>query len=88
MGEYEQFFKFAAKAGALEGYLYEREKIEPLTNWVNNINDMYRKLPENVKRDVKQEYGIVLARILKNGEKVLEDEIKSKLSNMLSELQG
>lgn len=88
MGEYEQFFKFAAKAGALEGYLYEREKIEPLTNWVNNIDDMYRKLPENVKRDVKQEYGIVLARILKNGEKALEDEIKSKLTNMLSELQG
>ena len=88
MGEYEQFFKFAAKAGALEGYLYEREKIEPLTNWVNNIDNMYKKLPENVKRDVKQEYGIVLATILKNGEKVLEDEIKSKLNNMLSELQG
>ena len=88
MGEYEQFFKFAAKAGALEGYLYEREKIEPLTNWVNNIDNMYKKLPENVKRDVKQEYGIVLATILKNGEQVLEDEIKSKLSNMLSELQG
>lgn len=88
MGEYEEFFKFAAKAGALEGYLYEREKLEPLTNWVNNIDDMYKKLPENVKRDMKQEYGIVLARILKNGEKVLEDEIKSKLSNMLSELQG
>lgn len=88
MGEYEEFFKFAAKAGALEGYLYEREKLEPLTNWVNNIDDMYKKLPENVKRDMKQEYGIVLARILKNGEKVLEDEIKSKLTNMLSELQG
>lgn len=88
MGEYEQFFKFAAKAGALEGYLYEREKIEPLTNWVNNIDNMYKKLPENVKRGVKQEYGIVLATILKNGEQVLEDEIKSKLNNMLSELQG
>ena len=28
--EYEELFKFAAKVGALEGYLYEREKVEPL----------------------------------------------------------
>ena len=86
MGGYEQFFKFAAKAGALEGYLYEREKIEPLSNWVNNMQVMNQKLPEDVKRDMKEEYRIVLTRILEHGEKVLNDEIKSKLSGMLSEL--
>ena len=86
MEGYREFFKFAAKAGALEGYLYEREKIEPLSNWVNNIEGMYRKLPEDVKKDIKEAYGIVLTRTLENGEKVLPDEIKSKLNGMLSEL--
>ena len=85
--EYEQFFNFAAKAGALEGYLYEREKIEPLTNWVNNIDEMYRKLPESVKRDIEKAYAVVLTRILSNGEKVIPEELKSKLNSMLSELQ-
>ena len=37
MGAYEELFKFAAKAGSLEGYLYEREKVEPLEDWVSNI---------------------------------------------------
>ncbi len=86
MGEYAEFFKFAAKAGALEGYLYEREKIEPLSNWVNNMQVMYNKLPADVKREIKEEYGTVLTRILQHGEKVLSDEIKSKLNSMLSEL--
>jgi hypothetical protein len=86
MGEYAEFFKFAAKAGALEGYLYEREKIEPLSNWVNNMQVMYNKLPADVKREIKEEYSTVLTRILSNGEKVLNDEIKSKLTSMLSEL--
>lgn len=86
MGEYAEFFKFAAKAGALEGYLYEREKIEPLSNWVNNMQVMYDKLPADVKKEIKEEYSTVLTRILHNGEKVLNDEIKSKLTSMLSEL--
>jgi hypothetical protein len=86
MGEYAEFFKFAAKAGALEGYLYEREKIEPLSNWVSNMQVMYDKLPADVKKEIKEEYSTVLTRILSNGEKVLNDEIKSKLTSMLSEL--
>jgi len=86
MGEHAEFFKFAAKAGALEGYLYEREKIEPLSNWVNNMHVMYDKLPADVKKEIKEEYGTVLTRILQHGEKVLSDEIKSKLNSMLSEL--
>ena len=58
MGEYAEFFKFAAKAGALEGYLYEREKIESLSNWVNNMQVMYNKLPADVKKEIKEEYGL------------------------------
>ena len=88
MGEYEEFFKFAAKAGALEGYLYQRDKVEPLSNWVNNIESMYKGLPDEVKRNIKGEYGFVLRKILINGEKVLTEEIKSKLKDMLSESEA
>lgn len=82
MAEYDSIFKFAAKAGALEGYLYEREKVEPLDNWVANIDAMYRSLPDSVK----EEFGVVLRRILTYGGKVLEEEIKTKLNNLLSAL--
>ena len=79
MGEYEEIFKFAAKAGALEGYLYEREKVEPLQDWVANIEAMYQNLPGNVKEDIKEEFGNVLKRTLNNGQKVLDKELVAKL---------
>ena len=83
MGEYEELFKFAAKAGALEGYLYEREKVEPLYNWVSNIEKMYASLPDNVKNDIRSELTSVLTRTLTYGGKVLEKEIRIRLNNLL-----
>lgn len=84
MGEYEELFRFAAKAGALEGYLYEREKVEPLYNWVGNIEKMYTSLPDDIKRDIRNEFSGVLTRTLTHGGKVLEEEIRTKLNNLLS----
>lgn len=86
MAEYNEIFKFAAKAGALEGYLYEREKLEPLDNWVTNIEAMYRSLPDSVKDDIKEEFDVVLRRTLAYGAKVLDKEIKTKLNNLLQAL--
>jgi hypothetical protein len=86
VGEYEEFFTFAAKVGSLEGYLYEREKVEPLDNWVSNMEKMYANLPDNVKKDIRSELGRVLTRTLTHGGKVLDDEIKSRLNNLLAAL--
>ena len=83
MEEYEELFKFAAKAGALEGYLYEREKVEPLYSWVSNIERMYDSLPDNIKEDIRNEFSSVLTRTLTYGKKVLEEEIKIRLNNLL-----
>ena len=83
MGEYEELFKFAAKAGALEGYLYEREKVEPLYDWVSNIERMYARLPDSVKVDIRNEFSSVLTRTLACGEKVLEGGIRTRLNNLL-----
>lgn len=86
MGEYEKLFKFAAKAGSLEGYLYEREEVEPLDDWIGNIEKMYAGLPDNIKDEIKGEFGAVLTRISTYGEQVLGDKMKKKLENLLSKL--
>lgn len=86
MAAYEVLFKFAAKAGALEGYLYEREKVESLYDWVSNIEKMYASLSDDVKEDIRDEFRSVLKRSLTYGEKVLEEEIRTRLNNLLSAL--
>ncbi len=86
MTEYIDLFKFAAKAGSLEGYLYERKRVEPLYDWMRNIEKMYSNLPDNIKREMKDELSIVLTRILTYGENVLDQEIKTSLNNLLSSL--
>lgn len=86
MGQFAEFFKFAAKAGALEGYLYEREKVEPLRNWIENIEKMYRGLPDDVREGIKGEFGEVLRKIITYGDKVLEEDLRKKLEGLLSGL--
>lgn len=86
MGEYEELFTFAAKAGSLEGYLYERESVEPPHDWANNIEKMYVGLPYNIKGEIRGEFGSVPTRISTYGGSVLGDGNKKRLNDLLSEL--
>ena len=86
MGVYKNFFMFAAKAGALEGYLYKRSQTESLTDWVNNMDAMFHQLPQEVQQEVRGEYRSVLEQALKYGAGVLEPEIKARLEGMAAEL--
>jgi hypothetical protein len=86
MEEYEALFKFAAKAGSLEGYLYERETIEPLSHWVSNLETMYANLPAGVKTQIRNELSAVLERTLDYGGTRLEEEIRTRLNNLRSSL--
>ena len=86
MSEYEELFKFAAKAGSLEGYLYERERLESLYGWVGNIEKMYINLPDAIKKDIRDPLKSVLTRSLKYGEKTLDKEIKERLEKLLLSL--
>ena len=79
---YQELFLFAAKAGALEGYLFKRTKVEPLDNWIDNIGRMYQELPAAVRREVDPVLTPVLKRILEYGEKVLESGLREKLEQM------
>jgi hypothetical protein len=82
----KELFLFAAKTGSLEGYLYDRKKLEPLDNWVGNIERMYAGLPDSDKEGFKDEFGGVLERILAYGEKILPENIKARLSKLLLSL--
>ena len=50
MGSYRALYKFAARAGALEGYVYGKESLEPdsLKNWVSSVVEQYHALPPEV----------------------------------------
>jgi len=82
--QYEELFLFAAKAGALEGYLFKREEVERLDNWVDNIGKMYHALSPAVKREVDPVLTPVLQRILEHGGKVLEPGLREKLEQVLA----
>jgi len=85
MREQQEAFLFAAKAGALEGYLFRRRKVEPLTNWIDNVTRMYHELSPEVKKELDPVLVPVLQRTLEYGEKVLEPELKGKLEQLLLE---
>ena len=86
MSEYEDLFKFAAKAGSLEGYLYEREKLESLYSWVGNIEAMYANLPGTIKKDIRDPLKSVVTRSMHYGQKTLDAEIKERLEKLLLSL--
>ena len=88
MGVDRNLFNFSAKVGCLEGYLYERKDadVSTLPNWVGNIEKMYWNLPEEVRRDVLEDYKHILEKILQSSEKILrkDDGVLTKLKGMIS----
>ena len=81
--QHRELFLFAAKVGALEGYLYRRRKPEPLDDWVNNISRMYHELSPVVKREVAPVLVPLLERTLKYGARALEPGLREKLQQLL-----
>jgi hypothetical protein len=83
LNHYVDLFKFAAKAGSLEGYLFERKEIKySLDDWVNNITIMATNLPNDIKDNIKNELNKVLDRILEYGSNSLTIEQKEKISGI------
>ncbi len=79
MSTYSELFKFAAKAGSLEGYLFKRKDVESLANWVSNILSRYEELPANVKKDIKSDLLVVLNRVLEYGGQTVPPDLKEKI---------
>jgi hypothetical protein len=92
MALYRDLFNFSAKVGCLEGYLHERKEadISTLPNWVGNIEEMYRNLPEKVKKDFLEDYKQILEKILQSCEKPLkkDDGVLTKLKRMIADISS
>ncbi len=61
---YKEIYEFAASAGALEGYVYPRQKLEAgsLDNWIRNIVAQYNDLPEEVRGSFQSSFDRTLGR--------------------------
>lgn len=83
--ELQSVFLLAAKAGALEGYLFERKKVESLANWIDNIHQMHHNLSPEVRKELAPVLAPVLERALKSGKEALAPALKEKLEQILQE---
>jgi len=88
MGIYQEVYDFAAKAGALEGYVYHKEKVDLsyLPGWVNNLVNQYHRLPPEVREEFQGFCDGTLGRVIQSllpslGE---DHEVIKKLKSILS----
>lgn len=53
MGIYQEVYEFAARAGALEGYVYPKERMDLITlpRWVDHLVSQYHGLPPEVREE-------------------------------------
>ncbi len=88
MGIYQELYDFAAKAGALEGYVYPKEKADLgyLPRWVDNLVSHYRRLPSEVREEFQDLCNGTLGRTIQSllpslGE---DHEVIKKLKSIIS----
>ena len=88
MGIYKEVYDFAAKAGSLEGYVYPEAKVDLsyLPNWTENLVNLSRSLPPEVKKDFQDSCNLTIGRAIQAllpslGE---DHEVIKKLKTMVS----
>jgi hypothetical protein len=88
MGIYKEVYDFAAKAGALEGYVYPKEKVDLgyLPRWVDNLMDHYRRLPSEVREEFQSLCNGTLGRTIQSLLPSLGEnhEVIKKLKSIIS----
>jgi hypothetical protein len=66
MGMYRSVYDFAAKAGALEGYVYPKEKMDPkyLPVWVDHIVEGYQGLSPEARAEFQDLCDLTIGRAI------------------------
>jgi hypothetical protein len=84
---YSKIYEFAASAGALEGYVYRKDKLdmEAVTNWVENLVAAYNHLPSEVLDEFQSSIDQTIGRAIRSlsSASALEHEILRKLKSMV-----
>lgn len=88
MNIYKEVYDFAAKAGALEGYVFPREKVDPsyFSAWIDNLVNQYHRLPVEVREEFQASCNATLGRAIQSILPLLgkEHEVIKKLRSMVS----
>jgi len=88
MGVYQEIYDFAAKAGALEGYVYPKKGVDLsyLPLWVDHLVEKYRSLPPNVRDDFQRLCDGTLGRTIQSLLPLLgeDHEMIEKLRSILT----
>lgn len=90
MGIYRELYDFAAKAGALEGYVYPKDKVDPayLPLWVEHLVEQYHQLPLEVREDFQTLCEGTLGRAIRSLIPLLgeDHEVIKKLKTIVKNL--
>jgi hypothetical protein len=88
MGIYKEVYDFSAKAGALEGYVFPKEKIDLnyLPKWVDNLVSQYQALPSEVREELQGLCNGTLGRAIQSLLPVLgeDHEVIKNLKSIVS----
>lgn len=65
---YKTIYEFAASAGALEGFVYQKTTMDAaiLDNWVRNLVKQYQELPEVVRSGLQDGLDRTMGRALQS----------------------
>lgn len=81
-----QIYDLAAKAGSLEGWVYKGDvDLSYLPRWIQNIVDLYRGLPGNVREEIQDLCDETIGRTIGSLRPVLgsDHELIGKLQNLV-----
>ncbi len=88
MSIYKEVYDFAAKAGALEGYVFPREKVDSsyLPQWIDNLVNQYQHLPTEAREEFQASCNATLGRAIQSLLPLLgeDHEIIKKLRSVVS----
>jgi hypothetical protein len=64
MDMYRDIYEFASSVGALEGYVYEKQELDPgsLDDWIKNLVKQYHDLPVEVRQSFQTSLDRTLGR--------------------------
>ncbi len=88
MGAYQKIYEFAASAGALEGYVYPKEKVDlrTLPRWVDHLLSQYQDLPPEVRQEFQTLCDGTLGRAIQSLQPFLgeDHEVIKRLKTLVS----
>jgi hypothetical protein len=88
MGIYQEVYDLAAKAGALEGYVYPKEKVDLtyLPQWVDHLVNQYHRLPSEVREEFQGLFNGTIGRAIQSLLPKLggEHEVIKKLKSVIT----